>query len=935
MTMYASEWPLLVLCPSAARYHWEAEIKNWIGKNARVNQKSTLFLLYKKAKLNENDNSDDDDDIIDKDEDDEKDNNINPYEIDMESIEFKDWHLSRKRKRDTTKSTTSSTSTKPKYMNLLKSEEIHVVSNSKDLWNRSSRVIILSYDLAVRLAQAGKLNCGQFKCIIVDESHMLKELKSKRTTTIIPILHSAKRCVLLSGTPAFARPLEIFPQINAISKRITDENNQEIKIWMNHDEFRAKYCSAKKSGIGGKNLSELHTLLTSTVMIRRRKADMLKALPPKMRELALIPMIDKSHRSEISSLMKDLKASKGTLGKIMKRHNMSGHDDGDEDNLETITRANSALTTEGVPKEIEEIVKKEIEAEYEEGMKKIRKKLKKKINTDDSSDSDDEEAKTIAAVRKQMISELQNRLKEMKEKRVNELIHEAFIKKVKENQEKAAAAAAAAAEAEAKEDKSSSSAGNTADMKDPPPEDPTKRKNMLGRLSYLTGLAKVPVIVSMLKTFVQDPSNGKLCIFAHHIDVLDEIMEGCGLPNSTHVNPKSMQSSYIRIDGSTSPKLRQTLIDKFQNEPCVRVAFLGITAVGVAVTLTAASTVWFAELFWSPSIMLQAEDRLHRIGQQATVKCVYLIGKGSLDEVVWKLIEMKFRSLGEFVEGKAISITVHKDGRNLSGNSNSKNDNDDGDDDASSSSDDDDEEDEVIQVDDVANEITELANQEQAELNNLVGKSSDDSSSRAAKESESSSKVGTTEDSAICLSGDENEEEEGEEKNQTKTPTASIDNKMSLYKMMFIGSSYELTLVEINGRLVVHAISQSRLDSLGAETKPHVGDIVVGLNGNILPFPLKFHEGIGMLKKAKANGNSVELLFCEYYAFHKHFREVVVPKLAEKRAKQQKEASSATRENSNNNNNNSQPVDQQHVQAVAASSANSKPDEPIEILDDD
>ena len=50
--------------------------------------------------------------------------------------------------------------------------------------------------------------------------------------------------------------------------------------------------------------------------------------------------------------------------------------------------------------------------------------------------------------------------------------------------------------------------------------------------------------------------------------------------------------------------------------------------------------------------MIQAEDRCHRIGQQARVRCLYFIGKGTLDEVLWKLIEKKFRLLGEFVEGR-------------------------------------------------------------------------------------------------------------------------------------------------------------------------------------------------------------------------------------------------------------------------------------------
>ena len=79
---------------------------------------------------------------------------------------------------------------------------------------------------------------------------------------------------------------------------------------------------------------------------------------------------------------------------------------------------------------------------------------------------------------------------------------------------------------------------------------------------------------------------------------------------------------------------------------------LGITAAGVAVTLTASSTIWFAELFWTPAIIIQAEDRCHRIGQQAQVRCLYFIGRGTLDEVLWEHIENKARIVGEFLDGK-------------------------------------------------------------------------------------------------------------------------------------------------------------------------------------------------------------------------------------------------------------------------------------------
>jgi len=40
---------------------------------------------------------------------------------------------------------------------------------------------------------------------------------------------------------------------------------------------------------------------------------------------------------------------------------------------------------------------------------------------------------------------------------------------------------------------------------------------------------------------------------------------------------------------------------------------------------------------------------------------LYIIAKGTLDEVLWKLIEKKFRQLGEFVEGKEnLDIVVHR-----------------------------------------------------------------------------------------------------------------------------------------------------------------------------------------------------------------------------------------------------------------------------------
>ena len=74
----------------------------------------------------------------------------------------------------------------------------------------------------------------------------------------------------------------------------------------------------------------------------------------------------------------------------------------------------------------------------------------------------------------------------------------------------------------------------------------------------------------------------------------------------------------------------------------MKVALLSITAAGTGLTLTAASIVVFTEMHWTPSIMVQAEDRAHRIGQEKSVNCYYLFAKGTLDPNIYRKLQKKF-----------------------------------------------------------------------------------------------------------------------------------------------------------------------------------------------------------------------------------------------------------------------------------------------------
>jgi SWI/SNF-related matrix-associated actin-dependent regulator 1 of chromatin subfamily A len=141
------------------------------------------------------------------------------------------------------------------------------------------KVIIINYDILNGWAPFLKKSSSA--TLVFDEAHLLKNATSKRSKAAFSL--PASRRLFLSGTPILSRPKEIFPLLHSIDP-IT---------FNNFFRFGMRYCNGRQgySGWdfnGSSNLEELNVLLRCKLMIRRKKDDVLKDLPPKIRQVVIL-----------------------------------------------------------------------------------------------------------------------------------------------------------------------------------------------------------------------------------------------------------------------------------------------------------------------------------------------------------------------------------------------------------------------------------------------------------------------------------------------------------------------------------------------------------------------------------------------------------------------------------------------------------------------
>jgi len=172
---------------------------------------------------------------------------------------------------------------------LVADRDIQIVNGGGEQIPATPDVIIINYDVLSKHKDA--INARTWDLVIMDEAHYIKNNTAARTKVAVGI--KANRKVVLTGTPITNRPIELQPIAGYL----------DPVTFGNYFKFGVRYAGAHQINIGRKtvwdfngssNLDELQRVLRQSFMIRRKKDEVLKELPEKVRQIIVLPNSDYS-----------------------------------------------------------------------------------------------------------------------------------------------------------------------------------------------------------------------------------------------------------------------------------------------------------------------------------------------------------------------------------------------------------------------------------------------------------------------------------------------------------------------------------------------------------------------------------------------------------------------------------------------------------------
>ena len=157
----------------------------------------------------------------------------------------------------------------------------------------------------------------------------------------------------------------------------------------------------------------------------------------------------------------------------------------------------------------------------------------------------------------------------------------------------------------------------------------------LNALRHLLAIQKIPATIEQIENIAV--CQGKqIVIFTCYEEVVKQITE------------KFPQAG--TITGSDNTDKRQQTVEDFQNHK-INIVVCNIIAAGVGLTLTASDTVIFNDFDWTPANHAQAEDRIHRIGQNQKCNIYYMYADNAeMDRNLSIILERKLANINQIID---------------------------------------------------------------------------------------------------------------------------------------------------------------------------------------------------------------------------------------------------------------------------------------------
>jgi SNF2 family DNA or RNA helicase len=139
----------------------------------------------------------------------------------------------------------------------------------------------------------------------------------------------------------------------------------------------------------------------------------------------------------------------------------------------------------------------------------------------------------------------------------------------------------------------------------------------------------------------------KALVFSQFVDHLKILRE--------HLDQQQIVYQYL--DGSTPAKKRKQSVDDFQQGKG-DIFLISLKAGGTGLNLTAADYVIHMDPWWNPAVEDQASDRAHRIGQQRPVTIYRLVAKGTIEDKIVALHQVKRDLADSLLTGTDMSSKI-------------------------------------------------------------------------------------------------------------------------------------------------------------------------------------------------------------------------------------------------------------------------------------